>query len=180
MGDSKEPRVVGVEVLKQNGLDVDALIRELVNNAAVEVAAYNYFTNLRSFCTGMEDRGIKGVIEDTRLEDLSHFGSCIDRIYQLEGEFPTDIAEFVERASAEFLQPDRKTTLNQILDKYLRAEQVAIINWNKICRMTHGKDPATYKIASHILAGEIERESWFLEILHGKQSRYMRRRYSDK
>ena len=75
MGDSKEPRVVGVEVLKQNGLDVDALIRELVNNAAVEVAAYNYFTNLRSFCTGMEDRGIKGVIEDTRLEDLSHFGS---------------------------------------------------------------------------------------------------------
>ena len=75
MGDSKEPRVVGVEVLKQNGLDVDALIRELVNNAAVEVATYNYFTNLRSFCTGMEDRGIKGVIEDTRLEDLSHFGS---------------------------------------------------------------------------------------------------------
>ena len=105
---------------------------------------------------------------------------CIDRIYQLEGEFPTDIAEFVERASAEFLQLDRKTTLNQILDKYLRAEQVAIINWNKICRITHGKDPVTYKIASHILAEEIEHESWFLEILHGKQSRYMRRRYSDK
>ena len=178
MGDSKELHVVGVEVLKQNGLDVDALIRELVSNAAVEFAAYYYFTNLRSFCTGMEGEGIKGVIEDARLEDLSHFESCIDRIYQLGGEFPTDITEFVERANAEFLQSDRKTTLNQILDKCLRAEQGAIINWNKICRITHGKDPVTYEIASHILAEEIEHESWFLEILHGRPSGHMRRRYS--
>ncbi len=178
MGDSKEPHVVGVEVLKQNGLDVDALVRELVSNAAVEFAAYYYFTNLRSFCTGMEGEGIKGVIEDARLEDLSHFESCIDRIYQLGGEFPTDITEFVERANAEFLQSDRKTTLNQILDKCLRAEQGAIINWNKICRITHGKDPVTYEIASHILAEEIEHESWFLEILHGRPSGHMRRRYS--
>ncbi len=44
--------------------------------------------------------------------------------------------------------------------------------------MTHGKDPVTYEIASHILAEEIEHESWFIELLYGRPSGHMRRRYS--
>lgn len=174
----KAPHVVGVETLKKNGLDVDALIKELVYNASVEFVAYYYFTNLRSFCTGMEGEGIKGVIEDARLEDLSHFESCIDRIFQLGGEFPKDIADFCKRAGADFLQSDKSTSLKEILEKCLKAEQGAIVNWNKVCQMTHGKDPMTYEIASNILAEEIEHESWFLEILYGRPSGHMRRRYS--
>jgi ferritin-like protein len=177
MADLK-PHVVGVEILKQNGVDVDALIKELVKNASVEFAAYYYFTNLRSFCTGMEGEGIKGVIEDARLEDLSHFESCIDRIFQLGGEFPKDAQDFIKMADADFLQSDRKTTLKEILEKCLKAEQGAIINWNKVCKMTHGKDPMTYEIAADILAEEIEHESWFLELLHGRPSGHMRRKYS--
>ena len=53
MSDSN-PHVVGINVLKQNGLDVDELVRELITNAAVEFTAYYYFTNLRAHCTGME------------------------------------------------------------------------------------------------------------------------------
>ena len=177
MSDSKH-HVVGVEFLKQNGLDVDELIKELVINASVEFVAYYYFTNLRSFCTGMEGEGIKGVIEDARLEDLSHFESCIDRIFQLGGEFPKDIVEFCHKSGADFLQSDKSTTLKEILEKCLKAEQGAIINWNKICQMTHGKDPMTYEIAADILAEEIEHESWFLELLDGRPSVHMRRRYS--
>ena len=177
MSDSKH-HVVGVEFLKQNGLDVDELIKELVINASVEFVAYYYFTNLRSFCTGMEGEGIKGVIEDARLEDLSHFESCIDRIFQLGGEFPKDIVEFCHKSGADFLQSDKSTALKEILEKCLKAEQGAIINWNKICQMTHGKDPMTYEIAADILAEEIEHESWFLELLDGRPSGHMRRRYS--
>ena len=178
MSDSNKHHVVGVEFLKQNGLDPDELIKELVINASVEFVAYYYFTNLRSFCTGMEGEGIKGVIEDARLEDLSHFESCIDRIFQLGGEFPKDIVEFCNKAGAEFLQSDKSTTLEEILEKCLKAEQGAIVNWNKICQMTHGKDPMTYEIAADILAEEIEHESWFLELLDGRPSGHLRRRYS--
>ncbi len=178
MSDSNAHHVVGVEFLKQNGLDVDELIKELVINASVEFDAYYYFTNLRSFCTGMEGEGIKGVIEDARLEDLSHFESCIDRIFQLGGEFPKDIVDFCNKAGAEFLQSDKSTSLKEILEKCLKAEQGAIINWNKICQMTHGKDPMTYEIAADILAEEIEHESWFLELLDGRPSGHMRRKYS--
>jgi ferritin-like protein len=178
MSDSNAPHVVGVEFLKQNGVNVEELIDVLVKNAAVEFAAYYYFTNLRSFCTGMEGEGIKGVIEDARLEDLSHFESCIDRIFQLGGVFPKDALDFIKAADAEFLQSDRNTTLKEILEKCLKAEQGAIINWNKVCTMTHGKDPMTYDIAASILAEEIEHESWFLELLYGRPSGHMRRRYS--
>lgn len=172
---TKKHTVVGVEVLRQSGLDVDELIKILVYNASVEFVAYYYFTNLRAFCTGMDGEGIKEVIEDARLEDLSHFESCIERIYQLGGEFPQDIADFCRLAGADFLQSNPKTTLKQILEKCLKAEQGAIVNWNKICQMTHGKDPTTYELASHVLAEEIEHESWFLELLDGRPSGHLRR-----
>ena len=67
MAKSKKPVVVGIEILKKNGLDVDALIKELVINASVEFTAYYYFTLLRANCTGMDGEGIKGVIEDLSL-----------------------------------------------------------------------------------------------------------------
>jgi len=73
---AKKPLVVGIEVLKKNGIDINKLIKELVSNASVEFTAYYYLTLLRANCTGIEGEGIKGVIEDARLEDLSHFESC--------------------------------------------------------------------------------------------------------
>ena len=76
----KQPKVVGLEVLKKNGLDIDKLVKLLETNASVEFTAYYYFTNLRMHCTGMEGEGVKGIIEDARLEDLSHFESCLERI----------------------------------------------------------------------------------------------------
>ena len=85
MAAEKNPHVVGIEILKKNGIDVDKLIKELVANASVEFTAYYYFTLLRANCTGMEGEGIKGIIEDARLEHLSHFESYIDQIYHLFG-----------------------------------------------------------------------------------------------
>src|SRR5437867_11682848 len=82
----KEPTIIGIKVLEQNGLDVKELIKALVYNASVEFTAYYYFTNLRAHCTGMEGESLKGVIEDARLEDLSHFESCLSRIYELRSE----------------------------------------------------------------------------------------------
>ena len=58
MSKSKKPVVVGIEILKKNGLDVDSLIKELVINASVEFTSYYYFTLLRANCTGMDGEGI--------------------------------------------------------------------------------------------------------------------------
>ena len=178
MGDSK-PNVVGVEILKQNGVDVDELIKQLVINSSVEFTAYYYFTVLRTHCTGMDGEAAKGVVEDARLEDLSHFESCIERIHQLGGTLPKDPIDYIKMSGCEFLQlPDNPTDLKAILEKCLKAEQGAIVNWDKVCKMTHGKDPMTYEIAQDILAEEIEHESWFLELLYGRPSGHIRRKYA--
>jgi len=178
MEESEKLNVVGVEILKKNGVNIEELIKQLVINSSVEFTAYYYFTLLRANCTGMEGEGIKGVIEDARLEDLSHFESCIERIYQLGGQLPKDAIDYIKMSGCEFLQlPDNPTNLKAILEKCLKAEQGAIINWDKVCKITHGKDPMTYEIAQHILAEEIEHESWFLELLYGRPSGHMRRKY---
>ena len=179
MSDSNSNNVVGIEILKKNGVNVDELIKQLVINSSVEFTAYYYFTLLRANCTGMEGEGIKGVIEDARLEDLSHFESCIERIYQLGGQLPKDATDYIKMSGCEFLQlPDNTTDIKAILEKCLKAEQGAIVNWDKVCNMTHGKDPMTYNIAQDILAEEIEHESWFLELLYGRPSGHMRRKFS--
>ena len=59
----KQPKVVGLEILKKKGLDIDKLIEVLVTNASVEFTAYYYFTNLRMHCTGMDGEGVKGIID---------------------------------------------------------------------------------------------------------------------
>ena len=179
MSDSNSNNVVGIEILKKNGVNVDELIKQLVINSSVEFTAYYYFTLLRANCTGMEGEGIKGVIEDARLEDLSHFESCIERIYQLGGQLPKDATDYIKMSGCEFLQlPDNSTDLKAILEKCLKAEQGAIVNWDKVCNMTHGKDSTTYDIAKDILSEEIEHESWFLELLYGRPSGHMRRKFS--
>jgi len=179
LSDSNSNNVVGIEILKKNGVNVDELIKQLVINSSVEFTAYYYFTLLRANCTGMEGEGIKGVIEDARLEDLSHFESCIERIYQLGGQLPKDATDYIKMSGCEFLQlPDNSTDLKEILEKCLKAEQGAIVNWDKVCNMTHGKDPMTYDIAKDILSEEIEHESWFLELLYGRPSGHMRRKFS--
>lgn len=175
---TEKMNVVGVNVLRQNGLNVEEVVKGLVYNASVEFTAYYYFTNLRAHCTGLDGEGVKGVIEDARLEDLSHFESCIQRVYELGGILPNDAMEFVRMSGCEFLQlPTPHTNLQEILQKCLAAEQGAIVNWNKLCNMTMGKDPATYDISKDILKEEIEHEAWFLELIHGRPSGHMRRRY---
>ncbi len=171
--------IVGINVLKQNGANVDEIIKGLIYNASVEFTAYYYFTNLRAHCTGLDGEGIKGVIEDARLEDLSHFESCIQRIYELGGILPNDAMEFVRMSGCEFLQlPTPHNNLTEILKKCLAAEQGAIVNWNKLCNLTIGKDPATYDVSKDILKEEIEHESWFIELLHGRPSGHMRRKFA--
>ena len=171
--------VIGIKVLEQNGINIDEITKLLIYNASVEFTAYYYFINLRMHCTGQEGESIKGVIEDARLEDLSHFESSLSRIYELGGILPIDAQEFIKMSGCKFLQlpSPKRTDLKEILKKCLKAEQGAIVNWNRLCNLTIGKDPATYDIAKDILREEIEHESWFLELLYERPSGHMRRKY---
>src|SRR5579883_1703660 len=139
---SKEPEVVGREVLEKAGLNVKELIDKLVAAVAAEFTTYYYYTILRMHLTGMEGEGLKEIAEDARLEDRLHFELMTPRIYELGGQIPNDIRKFADLAACPdaYLPKDWKDP-KTILEVLLKAEQCAIRVWTDVCNMTLGKDP---------------------------------------
>ena len=172
---------VGMEVLRERGLDPEELREKLIDAIGAEFTTYYYYTNLRTHLAGNED--YKEITEDARLEDRAHFELVMPRVYELGGTLPNDIRDFADRASCpdaelptgyETEGPPDETQEGQdqagpdpadVLEVLLEAERCAIRTWSEICDMTHGKDPRTYDMAQRILQEEIEHEAWFVELL---------------
>ncbi len=47
---------------------------------------------------GLEDEGMKEIIEEARIEDRNHFEALLPRIYELGGRLPDDIRSFADQA----------------------------------------------------------------------------------
>lgn len=168
-------RRVGVEVIRQRGVDVEALIEKLIDNAAAEFAStYYYYSILRMYLAGHED--YKEICEDARLEDRQHYELILPRIYELGGSLPYNLHDFADRAGcpAAYLPgtdngahpPETPPSAADILTVLLESERCAIRSWQEICDITGGgKDPRTYDAAARILNEEIEHEAWFIELL---------------
>src|SRR5437867_11666534 len=95
---SKVPKIVALEVLEKNGVNVERLKELITKGVGAEFTTYYYYTILRMHCTGMEGEGIKEIIEDARIEDRNHFEALVPRIYELGGELPRDIRGFADVA----------------------------------------------------------------------------------
>ncbi len=167
-------RRVGVEVIRERGVDVEALIEKLIDNAAAEFAStYYYYSILRMYLAGHED--YKEICEDARLEDRQHYELILPRIYELGGSLPYSLHEFADRAGcpAAYLPgtdngahpPAEPPPAAEILTVLLESERCAIRSWQAICDICAGKDPRTYDLAARILNEEIEHEAWFIELL---------------
>ncbi|WP_246308045.1 DNA protection during starvation protein [Halorarum salinum] len=154
---------VGVETIRERGVDVEELLGKLVDATAAEFTTYYYYTNLRMHLAGEED--YKEIAEDARLEDRAHFELMAPRIYELGGMLPNDMKEFEDRASCPSPKLPDPPTAENILEELLEAERCAIRTWSEVCDMTHGKDPRTYDLASRILNEEVDHEAWFVELL---------------
>ena len=63
---------VARQVVEQAGINVDELLRKLVDAAAAEFTTYYYYTILRTNAIGLDGEGMKEIIEDARLEDRNH------------------------------------------------------------------------------------------------------------
>ena len=154
---------VGVEQIKQRGVDVKGLVEKLIDAAGAEFTTYYYYTILRMYLAGNED--YKEICEDARIEDRAHFEFITPRIYELGGDLPRDIRRFADRAGCPDAYLPKSPTPANILTVLLEAERCAIRTWSEICDLTFGKDPRTYDMASRILQEEIEHEAWFIELL---------------
>ena len=65
----KVPKIVALEVLEKNGVNVERLKELITKGVGAEFTTYYYYTILRMHCTGLEGEGIKEIVEDARIED---------------------------------------------------------------------------------------------------------------
>lgn len=168
---------VAIEIVKNAGVDVEALVELLTINAAAELTTYYYYTILRANLIGIEGEGLKEIAETARIEDRNHFEALFPRIYELGGKLPDSMVEFHNMSACPPANlPENRNDAKSILQVLVEAERCAVYGYTNICNMTAGKDHRTYDLAQAILNEEIEHESWFSEFLgEGPSGHFLRK-----
>ena len=168
---------VAREMVEKSGVDVDQLVKLLVENASAELTTFYYYTILRVNLIGLEGEGIKEIAETARIEDRNHFEALVPRIYELGGELPKDMKEFHDiSACPPASLPKEANDAQSLLNVLVEAERCAVRGYTEICNMTAGKDHRTHDLALAILNEEVEHESWFSEFLgEGPSGHFLRR-----
>lgn len=144
-----------VEIVKK--LDVKKLI-EMLNAALSEewLAYYQYWVGARLIEGAMRPSVEKELLLHAN-EELGHAEKLIDRIIQLNGTPVLSPEEWFKLARCKYYPPTN-TYIEAILDDNLKGERCAIERYQEIADFTFGKDHMTYKIATEILAEELEHE----------------------
>src|ERR671921_2383188 len=132
--DRSVPKIVALEVLEKNGVNVQRLIELIRKGVGAEFTTYYYYTILRMHCTGLEGEGIKEIVEDARIEDRNHFEALVPRIYELGGKLPSSMVDFHNiSACPPASLPTDPTDLTAMIRVLLEAERCAVRGYTEIC-----------------------------------------------
>lgn len=138
-------------------LDVDELLTVLNKAFADEwLAYYQYWVGAKVAKGPMKD----AIIAELNLhatEELGHANLVANRIIQLGGTPLTTPKVWLDWSNCGYDAPD-DPFVRTLLQQNIQAEQCAISVYDKLMKMTAGKDPVTYNIALTILEQEVEHE----------------------
>lgn len=138
-------------------LDVDELLTVLNKAFADEwLAYYQYWVGAKVAKGPMKD----AIIAELNLhatEELGHANLVANRIIQLGGTPLTTPKLWLDWTNCGYDAPE-DPFVRTLLQQNIQAEQCAISVYDKLMKMTAGKDPVTYNIALTILEQEVEHE----------------------
>jgi bacterioferritin len=139
------------------GLDVDELVKVLNKALADEwLAYYQYWIGSKVLVGPM-----KGEVETELIEhatdELRHADMLVQRIIQLGGTPILTPSDWMEWTNCGYDVPS-DPHVRKILEQNIHGEQCAIEVYDKLMKMTEGKDPITYQMAFEILRDEVEHE----------------------
>lgn len=145
-----------VEIVKKS-LDVKKLI-DMMNAALSEewLAYYQYWIGA-SLVEGPMRPSVQKELMVHASEELEHAGLLVERIIQLEGTPVLSPEEWTKLARCKYYPPTDPYIVS-VLNDNLKGERCAIVRYQEIADFTFGKDHETYKIATQILADELEHE----------------------
>ncbi len=139
------------------GLDVDELINMLNKALADEwLAYYQYWVGSKVLVGPMKGEVEAELIEHAT-DELRHADMLVERIIQLGGTPILTPEEWMKWTNCGYDVPD-DPHVRKIIQQNIKGEQCAIEVYDKLMKMTMGKDPITYQIAFEILRDEVEHE----------------------
>lgn len=138
-------------------LDVDELLTVLNKAFADEwLAYYQYWVGAKVAKGPMKDAIIAELMLHAT-EELNHADLVSNRIIQLGGTPLTTPKQWFDWTNCGYEAPT-EPFVRKLLEQNIKAEQCAISVYDKLMKMTEGKDPVTYNIALTILEQEVEHE----------------------
>ncbi len=152
-------------------LDVAALIMELRRAYLMELQTFYSLWTTAVVAEGFHGEELTEHFKADALEELGHGEKLANRILELGGDPVVDPGEWQAGTGSAWIAPrkDRSDADGMVADQ-IRAESAAIHHYNAIARMTFGKDPVTYQLATELMADEVSHEE-FLENLLGSKGR---------
>jgi bacterioferritin len=152
-------------------LNVEELVRELTKAYLDELLAfYSYWITAR-VAEGFHGEELSEHFAEEAKDELGHAGKLADRIVELGGSPVVHPKSWEPGAHAPWTAPreDWSDADGMVRDQ-IKAERDAITAYNRLAKMTFGKDPVTYTLAVDLLADEVRHEE-FLENLLGRRAR---------
>jgi bacterioferritin len=152
-------------------LNVDELIAELKRAYLDELLAFYSYWITTQVAEGFHGEELVENFADEAKDELSHAERLARRIIELGGDPVVHPKDWERGANAPWTapRPDWSDADGMVADQ-LAAERGAIEVYNRIARMTFGKDPVTYALVTDFLRDEVGHEE-FMEGLLGRDSK---------
>jgi len=150
------------------------LVADLIRAYADEwFAHYNYqFTALTLW--GHHSPSTAQLLTRKSGEALARANRLAERILELGGEPVKKLTDLVDHATDKpFKLPRSMSQVQQVLRAVLDAERTSLRTYERLYRLTHGKDPLTALLAQEFLAAAVRGEEE-LERLIGDEAPNMR------
>lgn len=153
-------------------LDVKALIAELRKSYLDELLAFYSYWITAQVAEGFHGEELTEHFAEDATEELGHAQKLAARIMELGGDPVVPPKEWEASANHRWIAPrrDRSDAEGMIQDQ-IRAERDAIEAYNRIAKMTFGKDPVTYSLATELLQEEVQHEEFLENLLGGRGAR---------
>ena len=139
------------------GLDVEELVKVLNKALSDEwLAYYQYWIGSKVLVGPMKGEVMTELMEHAA-DELRHADMLVQRIIQLGGTPLLKPEDWMEWTNCGYEAPS-DPHVRKVIEQNIKGEQCAIEVYDRLMKMTEGKDPITYQIAFEIIRDEVEHE----------------------
>ncbi len=151
-------------------LNVDELVAELKKAYLDELLAFYSYWITEVVAEGFHGEELAEHFANEAKDELAHARKLADRIAELDGDPAIHPKNWEAGANAPWTAPRReRVDADGMVEDQIRAERGAIETYNRLAKMTFGKDPVTYAIATELLADEVRHEEFLENLLSRKK-----------